>query len=229
LEDGTVSAQRTTLGRNEVASSFSLRPSSTSLGGLRCDKDCTCEERQDRLAALRSGFGSCRGRAIPSFVRDARSEDAEAIARIHVRTWQEAYKHVLPADRLAELSEDERATQWRDWLKRSEITALVAVEGDKVRAFASGGPSRDEEGVGELYAIYVEPVGWGTGLGRDLIVETERCLRGSGFREAMLWVLEDNPRARRFYEAGAWFPEASRAQTLLGVDISEIRYRKRPL
>jgi GNAT superfamily N-acetyltransferase len=162
-------------------------------------------------------------------VREARPDDAEAIARVHVRTWQEAYTHAFPADALASLSVERWTAQWQEWLEPGDITVLVAEEGGEVRAFASAGPSRDEEGVGELYAIYVEPSRWGRGLGLDLILETERRLRGAGFRAAMLWVLEDNPHARGFYESGGWAPEVTRRQTFLGVEINEIRYRKRLL
>ena len=42
-----------------------------------------------------------------------------------------------------------------------------------VVGFASTGPSRDQLGIGELYAIYVEPDAWSTGAGRELIVRAE--------------------------------------------------------
>ena len=81
--------------------------------------------------------------------------------------------------------------------------------------FASVGPSRDERGIGELYAIYVEPDQWSTGAGRALIERAEERLRHA-YGEATLWVLEDNPRARAFYERGGWQRTAMQGRGALG-------------
>ena len=46
------------------------------------------------------------------------------------------------------------------------------------------------------------------------------------FREAVLWVLDDNLRARRFYEKHGWrLDGASKHDVHLGVEVAEIRYR----
>lgn len=160
-------------------------------------------------------------------VRDARADDVEAIARVHVAAWQKAYKHVFPPDALGLLSVEQRTAQWHDWLKHSEVTVLVAEQGDEVRAFASAGPSRDEESAAELYAIYVDPPIWGSGVGSALLLEIEGRLRDAGLGQATLWVLQDNTRARSFYEAAGWCAESTRSEIMLGVEIVEIRYRKR--
>jgi GNAT superfamily N-acetyltransferase len=161
-------------------------------------------------------------------VRPATLADAEAIARVHVRTWQGAYGHVFPAHRLASISLERRAELWRSALPGAPA-ALVAEVDDEVVAFASVGPSNDADGdgVGELYAIYVEPEHWDTGVGRELAAAADDALRALGFGEATLWVLEDNPRARRFYEAGGWRVDGTtRTGTHLGVETTEVRYRK---
>ena len=99
--------------------------------------------------------------------------------------------------------------------------------GARTLGFASTGPSRDEPGVGELYAIYVDPDEWSRGAGRALIARAEERL-AEEYAEATLWVLEDNPRARRFYEAAGWRTDGARqAVERLGVSPPEIRYRKR--
>jgi ribosomal protein S18 acetylase RimI-like enzyme len=52
------------------------------------------------------------------------------------------------------------------------------------------------------------------------------ALRASGFETASLWVLEDNPRAQRFYEREGWQRDGGRREEeLLGVQTTEIRYR----
>jgi ribosomal protein S18 acetylase RimI-like enzyme len=161
-------------------------------------------------------------------IRPATPDDADAIAGVHVRTWQGAYAHVFPLEELAAISAEERARGWRVMLQRSPRTHVAEVDGEVV-GFASAGPSRDEdgEGLGELYAIYVDPEHWGGGAGRQLAVWADGALRGEGFAVATLWVLEDNPRARRFYEAGGWRVDgATRTGVHLGVETREVRYRK---
>jgi ribosomal protein S18 acetylase RimI-like enzyme len=161
-------------------------------------------------------------------VRDAVPEDAEAIAHVHVRTWQGAYGHVFPADGLAGISVERRVEGWRrlitELAPRSHV--VVAEDDDRICGFASGGPAEEDSALGELYAIYVLPDAWGRGHGRALAEEVARRLRDGGFGEAVLWVLEDNPRTRRFYERAGWRLDGERRQqTFLGTRVSVVRYR----
>jgi GNAT superfamily N-acetyltransferase len=159
-------------------------------------------------------------------IRRAHADDADAIERVRVRGWQVAYRHVYPADELDALPLD--GSRWR---ARIDVpppgwSTFVAVENDVVVGFTVIGPSRDEQRIGELYAIYVDPDAWSTGAGRALIARAEEQLR-TEYGEATLWVLEDNPRARRFYEAAGWSPDGARkAEERLGAAPPEVRYRK---
>ena len=104
---------------------------------------------------------------------------------------------------------------------------IVAEVNGRIVGFISVGPTVDDEGDGELYAIYVRPRHWGTGVGRELIAAGEERLRELGHREAHLWVLDDNPRARRFYEAAGWSTDGTRRTIeLFGMEIPEVRYTK---
>ena len=58
--------------------------------------------------------------------------------------------------------------------------------------------------IGELDGIYLHPDFWDQGLGRRLMVLAVERLPQRGHREAILWVLDGNRRAERFYEAGGW-------------------------
>jgi GNAT superfamily N-acetyltransferase len=160
-------------------------------------------------------------------VRSAAPDDALAIETIRVRGWRAAYRHVLPTDELDAMPIDE--TRWRQRLEEppSGWATFVAERDGRVVGFASVGPSRDETGLGELYAIYVEPEAWSTGAGRELILVAEDEL-AVHYDEAALWVLEDNPRARRFYELAGWSLDGARkAEERWGVLAPEVRYRKR--
>ena len=160
-------------------------------------------------------------------MRRARQEDAAAVAEVHVRTWQAAYEHIFGAERLDELDVEPRLRGWeRALAERPDEPVLLAEQEGRVVAFASVGPSRDEPGEGELYAIYALPSAWGGGAGPALMRESLALLRELGYRSATLWVLEDNPRARRFYEREGWTLDGTRREgEHLGVAASEVRYR----
>jgi GNAT superfamily N-acetyltransferase len=154
-------------------------------------------------------------------IRPGTPDDAEAVALVHVRSWQSAYAQTLPAKRLAELSVEERADMHRRY------PPLVAEVEGRVVGFVSVGRTYDQQGDGELYAIYVHPDHWSTGVGRALIQAGEDRLRELGHRDAHLWVLEDNPRARRFYEAAGWSTDGgARSIEAFGFVLDEVRYAK---
>ena len=147
---------------------------------------------------------------------------------MHVRTWQAAYAHVFGAKRLATIDLDARTAGWRERLAEPDPshTVLVGEDDGSVVAFAWCGESRDSADEGELYAIYALPEAWGSGAGPALIARMLEALRAGGYAEASLWVLEDNPRARRFYEREGWRPDGGqREETFLGVPVREVRYR----
>jgi ribosomal protein S18 acetylase RimI-like enzyme len=158
--------------------------------------------------------------------RDAVANDATAIAHVHVETWRAAYAHVFSPEYLAGLDAAPRARFWRETLERGDDVLVAECDG-RVVGFAGIGPSRDEDGSGELYAIYVLPEAWGTGAGRRLMTAAVGRLAGLGFAKAILWVLKDNPRARRFYEAGGWRADGEqRTETIGGVRVEEVRYSR---
>jgi ribosomal protein S18 acetylase RimI-like enzyme len=158
-------------------------------------------------------------------VRRARLDDAPVIAEVHVRTWQDAYEHVFGAERLASVTVDARLAQWERILAAGQSDVFVAAA-DGIVGFVSTGDSRDADAEAELFAIYVLPDAWGSGAGSALMragIEAMR-LRASG--DAVLWVLDDNPRARRFYEREGWTLDGERKEDeYLGLRVAEVRYR----
>lgn len=140
-------------------------------------------------------------------IRGAGSEDARAIAAVHVASWRHAYRGLLPRDFLDRSSVEDRERSWRRTFTEPGYGVVVAEEAGRLVGFASFGPSRDRgapDGTGEIPAIYVAPEVLGTGVGRQLFEAAVGKLREGGFARATLWVLEANDRARRFYERAGW-------------------------
>jgi L-amino acid N-acyltransferase YncA len=167
---------------------------------------------------------------IAARVREATRADAANIASVHVWSWRRAYRHVFPTSELDAISIDDRARRWDEWLARAEErrATYVVEEDGRIVGFANIGPCRDEDarGLGEVHAIYVLAERWGVGLGRALMAAAVDGLVAAGFDSAVLWVLEDNVRARGFYEAAGWQPDGGvRRGRHLGVETAELRYR----
>lgn len=142
-------------------------------------------------------------------VRAALPEDAPGIARVHRRAWHEAYDELMGADVIDERPVSELEEGWRVRLEVDEPDGIVAVgvsPSGEILGFASGGPTRDDDGstAWELYAVNIVATAYGTGLGGDLV----RAVTGD--RANTLWVLVDNGRARAFYAKHGFVDEGGR-------------------
>ncbi|HSI21242.1 MAG TPA: GNAT family N-acetyltransferase [Verrucomicrobiae bacterium] len=146
----------------------------------------------------------------PVTLREARPKDALAIAEIHVKTWQSAYRGIIPDSYLDTLDIEKRKLNWEKILGEpsNHQHTFIAEDGEKVVGFTSVGTARNEagneEGQGELYAIYVSPDYKGNGVGTLLIGKAKELLRADGYTKAILWVLTENKGARAFYEKNGW-------------------------
>lgn len=146
-------------------------------------------------------------------VRNATVADADGLAVVHVRGWQEAYRGLMPQDVLDSLSITERAANWALFMEDPERSSrtLVVERAGQIVGWAGYGPARDADavGTGELWGIYAHPDAWSTGVGHLLIEAVEDALRGEGHEVAYLWVLEGNTRAASFYERHGWHADGS--------------------
>jgi GNAT superfamily N-acetyltransferase len=112
-----------------------------------------------------------------------------------------------------------------DWA----MPVWVALRNGHIVGYASTGPPRDEDvplPAAEVYAIYVLPDAWRSGVGRALLATVVAEWQSRRVERMVLWVLEDNAGARRFYEATGWAPDGGRQQIDLGgIAPTEVRYR----
>lgn len=153
-------------------------------------------------------------------VRPAREDDALNIACVHVRSWQTAYRGILPDSFLDALEPQSREERWREALRPSAEGRFTFVAEAPVNArsgdnhltcgeivgFATGGPERDgiEAGgaryEGEIYGLYLLQEYRRHGIGRRLVAAAVEVLLRRGQRSIVIWALQDNRPARAFYE-----------------------------
>ena len=162
-------------------------------------------------------------------IREADPIDAGAIARVHVDTWRTAYAGILPAEFLAGLSYADRERMWKQDLTadRPATSMLVAetAEGEIV-GFAYVAPEREGNRAyrGEIFAIYVLDECQRQGIGRLLFSAAARHFLKHGINSMLLWVLEDNHPAYRFYELMGGEYVKQKTITIGGTDLIEVAY-----
>jgi ribosomal protein S18 acetylase RimI-like enzyme len=162
--------------------------------------------------------------------RRATPADTTAIARVHVASWQVAYRGYFPDDVLDNLSVVDREAMWEPRLAGNQHNIWVTEADQGVNGFISACPSRDPDApppdFAEIAALYIHPAAWRTGCGRALCKAAFAALRTTPAQTVTVWVLTANARARHFYESvGFVLDDARKDITLFGITLPEVRYR----
>jgi len=162
-------------------------------------------------------------------IRAAQADDATAIARIHVESWQSTYAGILPDEVLLNLdSSQHEARWWRHVLGRFRRNHFVYVAEDaegEVVGFASAGPSRHSTLPyrGEVYTIYLRDEFHGLGIGRRLFASTVLGVEAVRGPSIIVWCLSGNP-SRYFYERMGGALVARRPSKVGASPVEEVGY-----
>jgi ribosomal protein S18 acetylase RimI-like enzyme len=143
---------------------------------------------------------------IGPYVRPARPDDAEGIATVHVKSWQEAYVGMLPQEVLDRQSVPARYRTWSAYLSKPSQHRWVYVAIDPatgIVGFAEAARCRPTLSgpAFEIPVLYILRSHARRGLGRRLMHALATAMEGQGGGAIALWSLADNRPARAFYEA----------------------------
>lgn len=152
--------------------------------------------------------------------------DAAGLARVHVRSWRETYRGLLPADYLERMNVPLYARRWRHQLTRSRPNELVLVaEGpDGLIGYCAGAFDPGASTTAEVFTLYLLAEAQGFGLGRRLLAAAARVFRGQGAASLVLWVLSGNEPARQFYRHLGGEAAAERPVRGWGGGLTETRF-----
>lgn len=158
---------------------------------------------------------------------DLATEAAAAeVTRLHRRTARVGFRHIFPAEAPPPAYQEDLA-RWHFWLgpdrERGRRAYTVRSRGRIIGVVLSG-PDPDDAAVGHLARLYVDPASWGRGVGTALYDAAIADLCSRGFPTATLWVLEDNVRARRWYERLGWTETGRRKATYEPGGIYDAQY-----
>ena len=160
-------------------------------------------------------------------IREAKVADAAAIARAHVASWQDSYRGILPGNVIDRVDVGQRTESRLRMLADPRTFTLVAYDlthGDIVGLCDAGPARRPGRWSGEIYALYLVHHAKRHGLGRELFDATNTWLRANGMRSLVIWVLDNNHHARRFYDAMGGREDALMPSTIAGFPIVELSY-----
>ena len=163
-------------------------------------------------------------------LRLATAEDAPVIARVHLDSWRATYRGIVSASFARTRTYRRTTARWREFLATTASETYLVQSGDKTAGIVTLGGARDTDvdagHTGEIWGLYLSPTHWRKGIGRQVIAEAERMLKSQGYQVVVLWVLEANDRARRFYEAMGFAADGASKDVDMGGPIKAVRYRK---
>lgn len=151
------------------------------------------------------------------------NDDLTAIGEIYETSWKYAYKDIIPM----EWMDSRPKKSWCGKINQNGRTDMIVLCDGRIVGTASFGTSRWEKfkDYGEIVAIYLLPEFMGKGIGSALIEHCISELQRCGFGKILLWVLEKNIRARKFYEKhGFVLTDEFMDDNIGGRDVREIMY-----
>lgn len=155
-------------------------------------------------------------------------EDADALGALHVDTWRQTYRGLLPDPFLDGMDPTRHAARFAAGLQTPEVDDLVLAAADRhgLVGYVGAAPSRfRREGEGEIQTLYVLRRAQRGGVGRRLVSAAARVLAAKGSRSLVILVLRDNIPARVFYERLGGQADSPRLQPGPGGVHHEVAYR----
>jgi GNAT superfamily N-acetyltransferase len=163
-------------------------------------------------------------------IRPGTAEDIEEISRVYAEAWKATYQGVAPDAFVHGMNAGAAAQIFRDSLQPNEFKYFFFVAqspSGRLVGFCDGGKERShpENGVGELYAIYILPEYQKQGIGKLLFEEAVESLLLSGMKSMMVWVLAESPYRKFYEELGGKLEEGVKTLEVGGIKINLVSYR----
>lgn len=152
-----------------------------------------------------------------------KDDDPLEISNIYERSWKSAYKGIIPQEYLDSIP----SGRWVNGIGKAGINHLILIEKEKTIGAASFCKSRWEKygDYGEVVSLYFLPDYMGKGYGGLLLSRCVEELKQRGFHKVLLWVLEENHRARKFYKKNGFVCSGVNMEDKLGgKELREVLY-----
>lgn len=158
-------------------------------------------------------------------IRLATLDDAKYCADIHAESWNFAYSDIVPIEIINQHNAGWLLI-WNKMLTNNIDSHYVILLDDVIIGFLVISVSRDDdlkESFYEIVSLYLSPNYIGLGFGKRTMHWIINEIKCRGYINISLWVLEENNRARRFYEKAGFRADGKTKQSGLA-DTVEVRY-----
>lgn len=160
-------------------------------------------------------------------IRKAIPGDEQVLAYIQTESWKAAFAGILSTEELERCTNLQKAEQmYHSVLRREGCNMAIELVDDLPHCIAAWGTNRCDLGntVGELICIHSLQNNWAKGYGSAMMEYVLAQLQHANYESVILWVFEENTRARKFYEKHG-FELTSQTKAYNG--ITEVMYRKK--
>lgn len=169
------------------------------------------------------------GSELGTWIRCAVPEDAPGIATVHVSSWQFAYSGFLSESVIQSYTVSKREKYWRRFIADSKNWTVFLLDSNSgVKGVASVIAARDDElhqtATSELAALYLDRSVCGKGVGFEMLRHCWGEARTRKYTTMVLWVLECNERALRFYRKHGFERDGAKKYHAR-LELKEIRLR----
>ena len=173
-------------------------------------------------------LGKERGRMMNNItIRLATPADAADMAEIHMRSWEAAYKGIIPEDYIEEKNATRMALYKR--VITDDNTSFHVIQYDeKTIGIMRLAPPQDDVGndIYELHCLYLYPDYFRMGIGTKAMEFAFDMARGLKKTAMIVWVLDENVKAIKFYENCGFTKDGKVMNSEYGKINGRVRMRK---
>ncbi|MFZ5353508.1 MAG: GNAT family N-acetyltransferase [Bacillota bacterium] len=167
---------------------------------------------------------------MEAIIRYVTLEDADSFALVYSQSYQAAFRGIIPDGVLDNIfSYSKRREGFIKEASDSSRVNVIMHDGNNPVGILTYGASMDEDlndSVVEILRIYIIPSMWGHGYGNLLMKWALDKFRQNSYKRVSLWVIEQNERARQFYEQTGFEHDSKTRIIDVGRDIKDLRYIK---
>ncbi len=122
-------------------------------------------------------------------IREARLQDAGAIAEILVASWQAAYRELLDPEYLKAMDSRRYTPMYGETIFKLRDKIYVAEYGAAVQGFILGNFLTEGPYDCEVKELYVRPEQQGKGIGNNLLIVMTAFFQEAGMKRLLIWAL----------------------------------------
>ena len=159
-------------------------------------------------------------------IRKAIPGDEQVLAYIQTESWKAAFAGILSPEELERCTSLQKAEKmYHSVLLREDCNMAIELVNNQPHCIAAWAKNRCDLGntVGKLICIHSLQNNWAKGYGSAMMEYVLAQLQQANYESVILWVFEENTRARKFYEKHGF---TLTEQKKLANGIAEVMYIK---